>query len=68
MSQKKVFKTAEKAVEYLFSEELESEMIALPPKVDEGFDDSETLSPSVREVELEFLYLMKTMMITERKI
>ncbi|GFT22487.1 hypothetical protein NPIL_61611 [Nephila pilipes] len=45
---KKVFKTAEEAVEYLFSEELESEMIVLPPEVDEftdeeGFDDSETL-------------------------
>ncbi|GFV78668.1 piggyBac transposable element-derived protein 2 [Trichonephila clavipes] len=51
MSRKKVFKTAEIAVKYLFSEELESEMIALPPEVDEltdeeGFDDIETLSPS----------------------
>ncbi|GFT30059.1 hypothetical protein NPIL_617471 [Nephila pilipes] len=51
MSRKKVFKTAEEAVEYLFSEELESEMIVLPPEVDEftdeeGFDDSETLDPS----------------------
>ncbi|GFU57010.1 piggyBac transposable element-derived protein 2 [Trichonephila clavipes] len=55
MSRKKVFKTCEKAVEYLFSEELESEMIALPPEVDEltdeeGFDDTETLSLSVRDV------------------
>ncbi|GFU75772.1 uncharacterized protein TNCV_1652321 [Trichonephila clavipes] len=55
MLRKKVFKTAEKAIEYLFSEELESEMIALPPEVDEltdeeGFDDTETLSPSVRDV------------------
>ncbi|GFU62769.1 hypothetical protein NPIL_24271 [Nephila pilipes] len=51
MSRKKVFKTAEEAVEYLFSEELVSEMIVLPPEVDEftdeeGFDDSETLNPS----------------------
>ncbi|GFS28579.1 hypothetical protein NPIL_108361 [Nephila pilipes] len=53
--EKKVFKTAEEAVEYLFSEELESEMIVLPPEVDEftdeeGFDDSETLDPSVRDI------------------
>ncbi|GFW55912.1 hypothetical protein TNCV_4390531 [Trichonephila clavipes] len=44
MSWKKVIKTAEEAVEYLISEELESEMIALPPEVDEltdeGFDDT----------------------------
>ncbi|GFT29489.1 hypothetical protein NPIL_592241, partial [Nephila pilipes] len=55
MSQKKVFKTAEEIVEYLFSEELESEMIFLPPEVDEltdeeGFNDSETLDSSVRDV------------------
>ncbi|GFU46246.1 hypothetical protein NPIL_389541 [Nephila pilipes] len=55
MSRKKVFKTVEEAEEYLFSEELESEMIVLPPKVDEftdeeGFDDSETLDPSIRDV------------------
>ncbi|GFX90803.1 uncharacterized protein TNCV_3166341 [Trichonephila clavipes] len=55
MSRKKVFKTAEEAIEYLFSEELESEMIALPPEVDEltdeeGFDDTGTLDPSVRDV------------------
>ncbi|GFW12174.1 piggyBac transposable element-derived protein 2 [Trichonephila clavipes] len=47
---RKVFKTAEETVEYLFSEELESEMIALQPEVDgltdEGFDDTETLDPS----------------------
>ncbi|GFT63320.1 hypothetical protein NPIL_101911 [Nephila pilipes] len=52
---KKVFKTAEEAVEHLFSEEFESEMIVLPPEVDEftdeeGFDDSETLDPSVRDL------------------
>ncbi|GFV96560.1 piggyBac transposable element-derived protein 2 [Trichonephila clavipes] len=51
MSRKKVFKTAEEAVEYLFSEELESEMIALPPEIDEvtdeeGFDNTETLDSS----------------------
>ncbi|GFW43642.1 uncharacterized protein TNCV_4769921 [Trichonephila clavipes] len=50
----KSFKTTEEAVEYLFLEELESEMIALPPEVDEltdeGFDDAETLDPSVRDV------------------
>ncbi|GFX65764.1 hypothetical protein TNCV_2042981 [Trichonephila clavipes] len=55
MSWKKVFKTAEEAVEYQFSEELESEMIALPPKVhglaDEGFDDTETLDPSIVRVQ-----------------
>ncbi|GFS33532.1 hypothetical protein NPIL_579551 [Nephila pilipes] len=55
MSWKKVFKTAEEVIEYLFSEELESEMIVLPPEVDEftdeeGFYDSETLDPSVRDV------------------
>ncbi|GFT23357.1 hypothetical protein NPIL_159951 [Nephila pilipes] len=55
MSRKKVFKTVEEAVEYLFSEELESEMIVLPPEVDEftdeeSFDDSESLDPSVRDV------------------
>ncbi|GFT56852.1 hypothetical protein NPIL_375241 [Nephila pilipes] len=54
MSRKKVFKTAEEAVKYLFSEELESEMIVLPPEVDEftdeeGFDDSETLDPSITD-------------------
>ncbi|GFT87110.1 hypothetical protein NPIL_412691 [Nephila pilipes] len=51
MTRKKVFKTADEAVEYLFLEELVSEMIALPSKVDEltdeeGFDDTETLDPS----------------------
>ncbi|GFS91860.1 hypothetical protein NPIL_589501 [Nephila pilipes] len=55
MSRKKVFKTTQETVEYLFSEELESEMIVLPPEVAEftdekGFDDSETLDPSVRDV------------------
>ncbi|GFT82165.1 hypothetical protein NPIL_125681 [Nephila pilipes] len=55
MSRKKVFKTAEEVVEYLFSEELESEMIVLPPEVDEftdeeGFDNSETLDPSARQL------------------
>ncbi|GFW51169.1 uncharacterized protein TNCV_3594511 [Trichonephila clavipes] len=54
-AKKKVFKTAEEVVEYLFSEELEFKMIALPPEVneltdEEGFDDNETLDPSVREV------------------
>ncbi|GFT06960.1 hypothetical protein NPIL_572121 [Nephila pilipes] len=55
MSWKKVFKTAEEAVEYLFSAELVSEMIALPNEVDEltdeeGFHDTETLDPSIRDV------------------
>ncbi|GFT24644.1 hypothetical protein NPIL_350741, partial [Nephila pilipes] len=55
MSRKKVFKTAEEVIEYLFLEELESEMIVLPSEVDEftdeeGFYDSETLDPSVRDV------------------
>ncbi|GFT55575.1 hypothetical protein NPIL_527701 [Nephila pilipes] len=62
MSRKKVFKTAEEAVEYLFLEELESEMIVLPPEVDEltdegGFDDSETLDPSVRDVICPIIYM-----------
>ncbi|GFU22479.1 hypothetical protein NPIL_102811 [Nephila pilipes] len=61
MSRKKVFKTAEEAVEHLFSEELESEMIVLPPEVDEftdekGFDDSETLDPSVRDIICPIIY------------
>ena len=48
MSREKNLKTAEETVEYLFLEELESEMIALPPEVheltdEEGFDDTETL-------------------------
>ncbi|GFW29129.1 uncharacterized protein TNCV_2838691 [Trichonephila clavipes] len=55
MSLKKFFKTAEEAVEYLFSEELESVMIALRPEVneltdEEGFDDTEALDSSVRDV------------------
>ncbi|PRD26951.1 UNVERIFIED_CONTAM: hypothetical protein NCL1_36687 [Trichonephila clavipes] len=55
MSRKKLFKTDEEAVEYLFSEELESKMIALPPEVDEltdeeGFDDTEALDLSVRDI------------------
>ncbi|GFT43177.1 uncharacterized protein NPIL_87661 [Nephila pilipes] len=61
MSRKKVFKTSEEAVEYLFSEELESEIIVLPPEVDEltneeGFDDTETLDPSVRDVICPIIY------------
>ncbi|GFW05094.1 piggyBac transposable element-derived protein 2 [Trichonephila clavipes] len=50
-------------------------MIALPPKVnkltdEEGFDDTETHEPYVRDVAciIEILYLMKTMMIIERQI
>ncbi|GFU19840.1 uncharacterized protein TNCV_4283671 [Trichonephila clavipes] len=55
MSRKKLFKTDEEAVEYLFLEELESKMIALPPEVDEltdeeGFDDTEALDLSVRDI------------------
>ncbi|GFT83808.1 hypothetical protein NPIL_598971 [Nephila pilipes] len=62
MSRKKVFKTSEEAVEYIFSEELESEMIVLPPEVDEftdeeGFDDSETLDPSVRDLICPIIYM-----------
>ncbi|GFY61491.1 uncharacterized protein TNIN_304231 [Trichonephila inaurata madagascariensis] len=54
-SRGKVFKTAEESVEYLISEKLESEMFTLPPEVDEltdeeGFHDSETLDPSVKDV------------------
>ncbi|GFY44033.1 uncharacterized protein TNIN_496371 [Trichonephila inaurata madagascariensis] len=48
MSWKKVFKTAEEVVEYLFSEELESEIDELTDE--KGFDDTETLDPSVRDV------------------
>ncbi|GFU87130.1 hypothetical protein TNCV_1338251 [Trichonephila clavipes] len=50
-------------------------MIDLPPEVDkltdeEGFDDTETLSLSEEtlQVELKLMYLMKTMMIEQRKI
>ncbi|GFX35745.1 uncharacterized protein TNCV_745381 [Trichonephila clavipes] len=55
VTEKKVFKTAEEAVKYLLFEELEFEMIALPPEVDEltyedGFDDTASLDPSVRNV------------------
>ncbi|GFS73059.1 hypothetical protein NPIL_324591 [Nephila pilipes] len=69
MSRKKVFKTVEEAVEYLFSEELESEMIVLPPEVDEftdeeGFDDSETLDPSIRDVICPIIY---TISVAENK-
>ncbi|GFS37749.1 uncharacterized protein NPIL_482351 [Nephila pilipes] len=61
MSQKKVFKTTEEAVEYIFLEELESEMIVLPPEVDEftdeeGFDDSETLDLSVKDIICPIIY------------
>ncbi|GFT01451.1 hypothetical protein NPIL_480481 [Nephila pilipes] len=62
MSRKKVFKTEEEAIEYLFLEELESEMFVLPLEVDkftdeEGFDDSETLDPSVRDVICPIIYM-----------
>ncbi|GFT86005.1 hypothetical protein NPIL_549741 [Nephila pilipes] len=61
MSRKKVFKTAEEAVEHLFSEELESEMIVLPPEVDEftdeeGFDDYD---PSTSRGSLDFYFDVK---------
>ncbi|GFS92618.1 piggyBac transposable element-derived protein 2 [Nephila pilipes] len=61
---KKVFKTAEEAVEYLFSEELESEMIVLSPEVDEFtdeecFDDSETLDPSTSRGSQDFYFDVK---------
>ncbi|GFT11533.1 hypothetical protein NPIL_117851 [Nephila pilipes] len=64
MSLKKVFKTAEEAVEYLFLEELESEIIVLPPEVDEftyeeGFDDSETLDPSTSHGSHDFYFDVK---------
>ncbi|GFU56393.1 piggyBac transposable element-derived protein 2 [Nephila pilipes] len=64
MSRKKVFKTAEEAVEYLFLEELEFEMIVLPPEVDEftieeGFDDSETLDPSTCRGSHDFYFDVK---------
>ncbi|GFU34604.1 piggyBac transposable element-derived protein 3 [Nephila pilipes] len=64
MTRKKVFKTAEEAVEYLFLEELEFEMIVLPPEVDEftieeGFDDSETLDPSTCRGSHDFYFDVK---------
>ncbi|GFT49624.1 hypothetical protein NPIL_27351 [Nephila pilipes] len=60
MSRKKVFKTAEEAVEYLFSEELESVIIVLPPEVDEeGFDDTETLDPYTSRGSHDFYFDVK---------
>ncbi|GFT58639.1 putative piggybac transposable element-derived [Nephila pilipes] len=64
MSRKKVFKIAKEAVEYLFSEELDSEMIVLPPEVDEltdekGFDDTETLDPSTSRGTHDFYFDVK---------
>lgn len=55
MSRHKTFKSAEEAVEYLFSEEIEADMVALPPDVDEitdeeSFDDDETGCPVVQDI------------------
>ncbi|GFY08915.1 uncharacterized protein TNCV_4661071 [Trichonephila clavipes] len=50
MSRRKVFHTAEEVLEYMFSKEIESDIIALPPDVDEltdeeYFDDDEMTTP-----------------------
>ncbi|GFU04969.1 uncharacterized protein TNCV_1290681 [Trichonephila clavipes] len=53
MSRRKVFHTAEEALECKFSKEIESDIIALLPDVDEltdevYFDDDEMTIPSVK--------------------
>ncbi|PRD32403.1 UNVERIFIED_CONTAM: hypothetical protein NCL1_20558 [Trichonephila clavipes] len=55
MSRRKVFHTAEEVLEYMFSKEIESDIIALPPDVDEltdeeYFDDDEMTTPSVKDL------------------
>jgi hypothetical protein len=55
MSGRKWFHTAEEALEYMFSKEIESDIIALPPDVDEltdeeCFDDDEMTTPSVKDL------------------
>lgn len=51
----KIFKTVEEAVEYLFSSEIEAEMVALPPDPDEltdeeQFDDEDIGCPAPKDV------------------
>ncbi|GFU26514.1 uncharacterized protein TNCV_2463571 [Trichonephila clavipes] len=55
MSQHKLFHTAEKELEHMFSKEVESDIIALLPDVDEltdeeYFDDDEITIPSVKNL------------------
>ncbi|GFW42043.1 uncharacterized protein TNCV_1905011 [Trichonephila clavipes] len=55
MSQRKVFHTVEEALEYMFPKEIESDIIALPPDVDEltdkmYFGDDEMTTPSVKDL------------------
>ncbi|GFV62868.1 uncharacterized protein TNCV_2789641 [Trichonephila clavipes] len=55
MSLYKVFHTAEEALEYMFSKEIESDIIALPHDVDElsdemYFDDDEITTSSVKDL------------------
>ncbi|GFW55491.1 uncharacterized protein TNCV_118751 [Trichonephila clavipes] len=53
MYRRKVFHTTEEKLEYMFSKEIESDIIALPPDVDEltdeeYFDDDKMTTPSVK--------------------
>ncbi|GFV46620.1 uncharacterized protein TNCV_4301 [Trichonephila clavipes] len=53
MSRRIVFHSAEEALEYMFSKKIESDIIVLPPDVDEltdegYFDDNEMTTPSVK--------------------
>lgn len=55
MSKRSVFKTLEEAVEYLYSEEIEADILALPPDVDEltdeeVLDDEDTGLPIVSDI------------------
>ncbi|GFW79702.1 uncharacterized protein TNCV_4361281 [Trichonephila clavipes] len=54
-SRRKVFHTTEEALEYMFSKEIASDIIALPPDVEEVtdkeyFDDDEMTTPSVKDL------------------
>ncbi|PRD28757.1 UNVERIFIED_CONTAM: hypothetical protein NCL1_31463 [Trichonephila clavipes] len=62
MSRRKVFHTSEEALEYMFSKEIESDIIALPPDVDEltdeeYFDDDEMTTSSVKDLSEFYEYL-----------
>ncbi|GFW14875.1 uncharacterized protein TNCV_1563381 [Trichonephila clavipes] len=55
MSWRKVFHTDEESLKYMFSKEIESDVITLPPDVDEltdekYFDDDEMTIPSVKDL------------------
>ena len=55
MSRNKIFKSLEEATAYLFSEEIEADIISMPPDVDyltgeEQFDDDNLGTPVVSDV------------------